>query len=554
MRYARDERAKKLVDAHEIGDRLRSRAYSCPSCGAPVHYKRSIGLSPDPIFAHNPHEGSPSCENYYPWQGGFYASPSSETGRAKVAVEDADEEFGLCLEDADTWTVYLRVPEISNDELGSVPLRSLTSAFVEVESAGQRNKLPLIDLRPGVGAARLPVAPVMNPYHITTSGSWPPGVRQQRWESVSRGLSARGTLFRLQHGEWVRLREGSMLELGEELRVVADERNAPPFDCQPLAAKTVSCRGQVWRMWRVTLPGTISGQFERWLQALGIDAVEPAWDVRFASVPDAVVPHGQIPVFATRKSLIARLKASHREEKVDVSLSVNSNRWTESFSLPRESDTAFMSLSIACAGSNELRVAFDDRSAIRFQTREPLALLELKNALALVPKLQLVLDRAVVNAWDEPLHVPVPSQTKERIGITIKPDLEDLRLKLRWATAESEGVEEGLTREMAVRRIGSFLNKRCPAEVTIDGGSLGTVTLVLRVAAKEASASSSKLLRKTRWLGVALERKDTISCPSPTWVLRWARRSQPHLLRAMSKTRDPKWTALIVSAIRKAKG
>jgi hypothetical protein len=554
MRYARDERAKKLVDAHEIGDRLRSRAYSCPSCGARVHYKRSIGLSPDPIFAHNPHEGSPSCENYYPWQGGFDASSLSEKSRAKVAVEDAAEEFGMCLEDADKWTVYLRVPEISSDDLGSVPLRLLTSAFVEVESAGQRNRLSLIDLRPGVGSARLAVPPVMNSYNTTTSGSWPPGVRQQRWESVCRGLSARGTLFRLQRGEWVRLREGSVLELGEELRVVADERNAPPLDCQPLAAKTVSCRGQVWRMWRVTLPSAISGQFERWLQVLGIDAIEPSWDVRFASIPDVVVPDGQIPVFATRKPLIARLRGSHRGEKVDVSLSVNSNRWTESFSLPGGSDTAFMRLSIASAGSNELRLAFDDRSAIRFQTREPLSLLELKNALAVVPKLLLVLDKTIVNAWDVPIEVPVLSQTKERIGITIKPDLEDLRLNLRWATAESEGAEEGLTREMAVRRIESFLNKRRPAEVTIDGGSLGTVTLVLRVAAKKASAASPKLLRKTRWLGVALERNGTGGCPGPTWALRRATRSQPHLLRAVSKTRDRKWTPLIVRAIREAKG
>src|SRR5262245_9400739 len=107
MRYARDDRARKLVDAHDIDERLRSRRYSCPSCGARVHYKRSIGLSPDPIFAHNPHEGSAECENYYPWQG-IYAGPGSSPLRPKPAEEDAPDEFGLGVEDADEWTLYLR--------------------------------------------------------------------------------------------------------------------------------------------------------------------------------------------------------------------------------------------------------------------------------------------------------------------------------------------------------------------------------------------------------------------------------------------------------------
>src|SRR6266498_3278120 len=114
MRYARDDRTRKIVDAHEIAERLHFRHYSCPSCGARVHYKRSIGLSPDPIFAHNPHEGSPDCENYHPWQRGIYTQPpSTSIPRPKPAVEDTPDEFGFGLDDADPWTLYLRVREIT---------------------------------------------------------------------------------------------------------------------------------------------------------------------------------------------------------------------------------------------------------------------------------------------------------------------------------------------------------------------------------------------------------------------------------------------------------
>src|SRR6266851_6419910 len=109
MRYARDDRSTQIVDAHVVGERAYNLALSCPSCGARVHYKRSIGQSPDPIFAHNSHQASPDCENYYPWQSTFDA-PSShahEVARPKPAVEDSPGEFGLGLDDADAWTVYL---------------------------------------------------------------------------------------------------------------------------------------------------------------------------------------------------------------------------------------------------------------------------------------------------------------------------------------------------------------------------------------------------------------------------------------------------------------
>jgi hypothetical protein len=417
VRYAKDDRAKKEVDAHKVGERARSHAYSCPTCGARVHYKRSIGLSPNPIFAHNPHEGSPDCENYYPWQGGYDVPPSPAVSRPRAAVEDTPDELGLCLEDAESWTMYLRVPELSTGELGSVSPRPLTSAFVEVESGGERNRLPLIELRPGVGSARLAVPPMTPAYKITTTGSWPAVIRQRRWQKTSRGLSPRGTPFRLRHGEWVRLREDSPVELGEELRVVADQRNSPPADCQPVAGKVVSFRGQNWRMWRVSLPTVSTRQFEAWAESLGVEAVEPAWEVRFASIPDAVDPVRQLPVFSSRRTLIVQLGAPHYGARADISLSTGLTRSSESFSTARGTDTAFVAFSVAWPGSNELTVAYDDRSAVRFEAREVQSLSDLKTALAAVPLLRVMVGDASIKtritrfaSWPCPITARETSQ------------------------------------------------------------------------------------------------------------------------------------------------
>ena len=501
MRYARDDRAKKDVDAHEVGESRRSRAYSCPTCGARVHYKRSIGLSPNPIFAHNPHEGSSDCENYYPWQGGFDApsSPSPVAIRPRVAVEDTPDELGLCLEDAEIWTTYLRVPEMSAVELGSLSPRALTSAFVEVDSGGERNRLPLIDLRPGVGSARLAVPPMTPAYKITTTGSWPTGVRQKRWQTTSRGLSSRGTLFRLRHGEWVRLREGSPVELGEELRVVADQRNSPPAECQPVAGKVISFRGQNWRMWRVALPAVSSRQFEVWTESLGVDAVEPVWDVRIANVPEDVDPESQFSVFSTRKMLIARIRSPRSGASADISLSAGSARYSDSFSTGRGTDTAFLAFSVAWPGSNELRVSYDDRSSVRFETREAQDLSDLKRALGAVPVLRVMVGEALVQSWGEPFEVPIPRLNEQAPHITLLPDLEDLRVGLRWEGPEGEGAEDSLSLENATRRLNSFFELRRGTAVRVDAGALGCVKLLFRAAASTKAVTAALVKRKARW-------------------------------------------------------
>jgi hypothetical protein len=556
MRYARDDRAKKDVDAREVGERARSRAYSCQSCGARVHYKRSIGLSPNPIFAHNPHEGSPDCENYYPWQRGFDvpSSPSPIASRPRVAVEDTPDELGLCLEAADIWTAYLRVPEMSAAELGSLSPRALTSAFVEVESSGERNRLPLIDLRPGAGSARLAVPPMTPAYKITTTGSWPAGVRQRRWQTTSRGLSSRGTLFRLRRGEWVRLREGTPVELGEELRVVADQRNSPPAECQPVAGKVVSFRGQNWRMWRVALPAVISRQFEAWTESLGVDAVEPAWDVRIASIPEAVDAESQLSVFPSRSTLIARLRSPRNGARADISLSAGSARCSESFSTARGTDTAFLTFSVAWPGSNELRVSYDDRSAVRFETREGQSLSDLKRALAAVPVLRVMVGEAVVQSWGEPFEIPIPRLNEPAPRIRLLPDLEDLRVGLRWEGQESQGAEESISPENAVRRLNAFFELRRGTEVRIDGGALGSVKLLFRAAAKTKIATASLVKRRARWLSVAVEHRESgEGRPLPATAIRSASTLDRRILRAASKRTNSKWTALMVRTLKEAK-
>ena len=244
------------------------------------------------------HAARPDCEpRRSPDIGPSVGSPA----RAVASTEDAPEEIGMCLEDAGaSWTTYLRVPEIP--DLGNLRLRSLRSGAVEVDAGGTQHRLSLMELRPGIGAARLAVPPAATSYKVSPKGDWPSAIAQEPWQGSARGLNPRGTLFRLRRGEWVRLKEGSAI-LNSEREIASGlgvSRNAPPSGCLPEAANVVTHSRVSWRMWRVVLPTASTASLERWAEDLGVVVREAAWKISLINVPQAFDDEEQIPVFGTK--------------------------------------------------------------------------------------------------------------------------------------------------------------------------------------------------------------------------------------------------------------
>src|ERR1035438_9760541 len=108
MQYARNRRTKRIVQADEVRWTDRNRAYECPVCKAAVHYRSAMGLSPNPGFAHNAHSARPDWELFHPSLGG--ETSSSWSG----VLEEETNEFHLCLDDQENWSLFLRFPEISD--------------------------------------------------------------------------------------------------------------------------------------------------------------------------------------------------------------------------------------------------------------------------------------------------------------------------------------------------------------------------------------------------------------------------------------------------------
>jgi len=552
MRSAIDVRTKRRVDADDVGFADRHRVYRCPHCGARVHYKRSIGRSSEPIFAHNPGEASPDCEEYYPWEGyGPISSASSPAAPARAQVEDEPAEFGLCLEDGTPWNLYLRVPEITASELRNVSPLALTAAFIDVEAAGWRSSMPLVDLRSGSGAARLVVPPSAVAFRITTPGTWPAGLAQKRWQSSSHGLDPRGALFRLRHGEWVRLRPSSAIEFGEELRFVADQSNGPPAECNPQSRGIVTARKVTWRMWRVTIPDSALKRVESWAASLGFEIVEPAWDVVLATVPDAIDPEDGRFIYPRKAPIICRAQSARVAATVDVFLKAGSSRYSDTVSTPRSGDSTFLAISLPWPGSNELLVGYDDRTAVPFDSTDPPSLSEIRRVLSVVPVLRLKIADMVITPWGHSVDVTLPSAGDDTPLIEILPEIEGLRLSIEW-NGEVRASRDRLTRDSAAKLLRSLLEDSRSVSVRLDAGALGSINFRLCSAAQnKASAVTGKSERVSIAWRLSATR-DGVMLPAA--LIRNAVNSGGRLRAAVLKRGDPKYRALTVQKLREQMG
>ncbi len=499
-----------------------------------------MGLSPDPGFAHNKHSAKPDCELYHPGLTNYASSP---TIAAVASAEDGPDEIGMCLEDGESWTTYLRFPELS--DLGKeVRLRSLQTGSVEVEGAGVRLSVSLMELRPGIGSARLLVPPTVASYSVAPRGVWPSSISQAPWKGTVRGLNPRGTVFRIRRGEWVRLKDDSAVELGEELRIVAESLNAPPESCSPKQTGEVSHNRLNWRMWRIVLPVECNLALERWAEGIRVVVLEPTWKLSILSIPQAFASPSRVPIFGVRETLIAKLQSPQPGAQTSLSLNVGASGQKVAVGA-LSGTTAFVSFTVAWPGANHFEVS--DRTTGWFETEPKATIAELRKSLGTVPILKVIIGNSVAETWKAPLEIPALDGVNEPPNIEIVPALEDLRLSLHWEGSSGGGYEEGLTRESLKNRLLRFWGK--DVEVRISAGALGWLGLLFRSPKRRGIELTNK--RVLRWASIAAGSEPG---SNGAWMLRRASVTDLKCLRVAQGKNRSRWTALAINHLKGPKG
>ena len=481
MRFAKDRHTGKIVDAADA----RRSTFLCPTCRGRV-FLRS-GSEREPHFAHFSGEGSADCEEYHPGLGGFGLGE-----KAASLVDDTAEALGLAVAlNGPAWDILLRLPEVPSSELGTASLASLSSASVGISCGESRiGSVSALELRPGVGLARAEVPPSLRGYSCHPTGAWPAGVHLARWNATTRGLSATGTFFRLRAGEWTRIRDRSLVEWGEKLLLVADDRCPPPPVVNAERADGISSAGLLWRLWRISLPVAPHGAFDTWLVRLGHVGGPPPWRLRCLSVPVALTDEG--PRYEVGVPLVVEFVAPGAGVTAMVSLALGTNTHGSQVTADRDV-TFFGEIASDLPESGTIEVVAQSLIRERFEFIEHHA------PVVDSPRLRVRVGSREWESWNSP-----PSARAERGGdVSIEVGVEGVRLDLvAWLRGDRRRVLTRATPQDAARLLSELLPDATLVE--IDAGNLGRV----RIRVGSAACVEDEIPERTRlsgWLGAMIQ-------------------------------------------------
>jgi hypothetical protein len=424
-------------------------------------------------FAHRPSEAPPKCDLYFPGSGHGGSGDSDLSERAPSQVEDAPSDLGILLAEVDgRWGLGLRLPEIPSEELGTTSLDALRRASVDVCVGRDRvSRVGALELRPGVGVARVDVAPSLGEFTTKPVGKWPESIQCTRWELASRGLDGKGVLFRLRQGEWTRLVARSGVHPGETLLVLAEERFAPPI--QSHCHGSISNVGLSWCIWEVQLPSKPAERVVDWLARLGHDLVPRPWSAALATPPRAYGEGGE-QIFWLGDVPLLTLEAPHRAATAMVSF--HSGTSSDSASVTA-SELSVAHVRVTAGNARAIRVeVVNERSAsLKLDFRKQPSWAEVLEQLAQTPRLRISIGTQTFEAWRGNEHsVRIP--LRERLDVSVDLGAETVRARVTVWEHGKKRTRSALDARGVERVIGDAL--RAASRIEVDVNNLGRVAVL----------------------------------------------------------------------------
>lgn len=466
-------RGGKRVDAE---DAYSDREYLCCACGNRV-YRVATGGTQLPHFRHVPNEAARNCPHY------VLGGAASGSPRSNAAVEDAANEPGLGIEllPDDGWSLFVRVPEIPYREMSGVTLPALAAARVRLRVGGNEvGKISALDLRPGVGIGRAFVPPSTAVYQLTPEGNWPFAVAIQRWRGFARGLDRRGSIFRFRRGEWLRIREGSTVEWGEQLVIVAEKTTPSPPRCGARILGELAYAGVSWTARQISLPKVADAEVRDWFVRLRVEIAERAWSVSLSSVPAEFDETG-VPAYLLGETIVCALGSPFGDDTTFAYVRGEAGQ----LATPVTADNASRCY-IKCSANEEGRysVAVGDALAAKqvFTVRRPPSVQEVRTAISGAPRLVVKCGDVTLEGWGMSTQVG-SGLDPATVEVTTTHGHLDAALAVGWSDGQLEhhALDETLTE--VTQRLRRILTKRT-AWVRVDAGALGSALITVVRAAK----------------------------------------------------------------------
>ncbi len=508
MDFAKDLRTGAIVGAE--GAR-RSKAYVCPrpGCGGSVYLAQ--GDVQRAHFRHYPGEGTAACDQYFPGTGPL---GGVDTSAVAAVVEDLPTELGLLVEHTDNrWGLAIRVPEIPNSELGEASLQTIGKAFIDVFAGNLLlGRASALDVRPGIGSARVTVPPALQPYRSQPSGDWPSGISQERWRRTARAMATFGTLFRQHDGEWVRLREGSSVHWGEDLVLVADKLSPPPGNIVIEAVGHLHGAGIQWVIHHLHLPETALAAAETWLDRLGHQVTERPWGVCLASPARGYGEQGD-PIFWIGDTAVLEVEGPAPRAECLAVLGSGTNSQSASFRVGKDRRQC-VGVSSHAPGGVRFTVRTQDQRVdfqVVFERRpEETALQRL---LEETPRLRVLLGDTSLEAWRDQ-NSPLPLFDRHLRSVRLDAGVAGVRFTVTaWTDGKRRTLSQVWLRE-AEMSIASALPTA--SKLQVEAENLGLIEM--EVAPARPVSRSASLDRLARWERVVALIPSKAAPTSPAFV------------------------------------
>lgn len=477
MQHATDLHTGKVVAAENAHW---WRAYVCPrpGCGGQVYLPRVFSKQ-SPHFRHYPGEGTKECDEYYPNSGGGGSNVVPIVAR----IEDDPAELGLLLVQVDErWALGIRLPEIPDAQLGVSSLKELRDAFVEI-SAGPEfsTRVSALDLRPGIGIARVDIAPSIRTFCTQATGAWPTFIDKSIWKLECRGLDRKGSLFRLRGGEWTRLFAGSGVYPEETLLLIADAQLALPESIASIRHAQIPGHPDDWAIWEICITDQPSHAERAWLAGLGHGLIPRPWRVELVTPPRTIGDHGD-PVFWIGDTAMLLVHAPHDAAQAQATYKFGTNCYGSAITISENRQT-YVALELRQLGSTWFSVSGERTAAIELSVRSRPSDSKSRKALAQVPRLRIWIGDLALESWQNPTNeVPLAHNLLPDVRVDL--GTECARAQARAWVRGKQRISSGLDGLGTAKFIQEFLS--AASRIEIDAGNFGKLALVPLLATNSA--------------------------------------------------------------------